>query len=112
MTSPSQTFDDGYEVVGTRRRRTEVLGTQSLGQPHGRAKTPQVKSVKTAFLVPVRCQCFTAIEKHTDHTGHVHLDFNSDGGVVWGAVCKNIISDRFSTKTAISGRDSYLCTQR
>jgi len=22
---------------------------------------------------------------------------------VWGAVCKNIISDRFSTKTAISG---------
>ena len=28
---------------------------------------------------------------------------------VWGAVCKNIISDRFSTKTAISGRDSYLC---
>ena len=31
---------------------------------------------------------------------------------VWGAVCKNIISDRFSTKTAISGRDSYLCVQR
>ena len=30
----------------------------------------------------------------------------------WGAVCKNIISDRFSTKTAISGRDSYLCMQR
>jgi len=29
--------------------------------------------------------------------------------VVWGVVCKNIISDRFSTKTAISGRDSYLC---
>ena len=31
---------------------------------------------------------------------------------LWGAVCKNIISDRFSTKTAISGRDSYLCMQR
>jgi len=36
-----------------------------------------------------------------------------------GAVCKNIISDRFSTKSAISacrdvisGRDSYLCMQR
>jgi len=31
---------------------------------------------------------------------------------LWGAVCKNIISDRFSTKTAISGRDSYLYMQR
>jgi len=32
--------------------------------------------------------------------------------ILWGAVCKNIISDRFSTKTAISARDSYLCVQR
>jgi len=32
--------------------------------------------------------------------------------IVWGTVCKNIISNRFSTKTAISGRDSYLCMQR
>ena len=31
---------------------------------------------------------------------------------LWGAICKNIISDRFSTKTVISGRDSYLCMQR
>jgi len=37
--------------------------------------------------------------------------------IAWGAVRKNIISDRFSTKTAISAhvqlslrRDSYLCT--
>jgi len=46
----------------------------------------------------------------------VMLRIESDS--VWGAVCKNIISDRFSTKTAISGRDvicgrdSYLCMQR
>ena len=38
--------------------------------------------------------------------------FLCERGLVWGAVCKNIISDRFSTKTAISGRDSYLCMQR
>jgi len=37
---------------------------------------------------------------------HIFLSF------IWGAVCKNIISDRFSTKTPISGRDSYLCMQR
>ena len=39
-------------------------------------------------------------------------DFVQYGSKIWGAVCKNITSDRFSTKTAISGRDSYLCMQR
>ena len=49
-----------------------------------------------------------------------HLRCKDWSGVtVWGAVCKNIISGRFSTKTAtsacrdvISARDSYLCMQR
>jgi len=35
-----------------------------------------------------------------------------DHSMLWGAVWKKIISDRFSTKTAISGGDSYLCMQR
>ena len=36
---------------------------------HDRAKTTQVESVKTVFLLPVRCASFTTIEKHTDNTG-------------------------------------------
>jgi len=31
---------------------------------------------------------------------------------VWGAVCKNIISDRFSTKTAISALHAEIALKR
>jgi len=54
------------------------------GQPQDRAETTHVKSLKMAFLVPVCCPRFTTIEQHTDNTGHVHLDFNSDGEVAVG----------------------------
>jgi len=40
-----------------------------------------VKSIKTVFLVLLHCPCFTTLEKYTQNTGHVHLDFNLDGEV-------------------------------
>jgi len=46
------------------------------------------------------------------HVINLQNSSSEAAAMVWGAVCKNIISDRFSTKTAISGRDSYLCMQR
>jgi len=55
--------------------------------------------------------CCTPYVKKVNEIFSKHLGLLK-GGYLWGAVCKNIISDRFSTKTAISGRDSYLCMQR
>ena len=50
--------------------------------------------------------------RHRSVSGTQPTNTACDRRNLWGAVCKNIISDRFSTKTAISGRDSYLCMQR
>ena len=55
---------------------------------------------RKVFATLVQDKCWTTWFQRKDLIG------------LWGAVCKNIISDRFSTKTAISGRDSYLCMQR
>jgi len=68
--------DDGYEVAGACLLQNRgIRHAVSPEQPQDRGKITQVKSGMAAFLVPIRYPRFLTIEKHTDHTGHVHLVF-------------------------------------
>ena len=58
------------------------------------------------------CSHLSLSRKTADPQSNIFGKISRSQTSLWGAICKNIISDRFSTKTAISGRDSYLCMQR
>jgi len=54
------------------------------------------------FGDPAQNYCYRAAQNRTISVPCQQLHFKHVSWAVWGAVRKNIISDRFSTKTAIS----------
>ena len=82
------------------------VSLRNVGQKLKSSKTPKINEMLYLFLWLsgiIGQQFFVMSHLQVSRFRKSHL---------WGAVCKNIISDRFSTKTAISGRDSCLCMQR
>jgi len=70
--------------------------------PQQLQQTKQVNTSRadtlTAELLPLTAKITVTLTKQ--HSGH--LTQHGEQRTVWGAVRKNIISDRFSTKTAIA----------